>query len=135
MLSLIPALCILQSTDIKSTLTTYANAVISYDVSTLDRLLAKDYLEVSPLGEVDEREKVLSFYRVPQDQRGPAPTKMELSDWNIRFPEKSTAVVVFREDLEVAGRKMSFRVTSVLHQKGPQWQLVSNHVNGLRSKP
>jgi len=125
----------LQSTDIKSTLTIYANAVISYDVSTLDRLLAKDYLEVSPLGEVDEREKVLSFYRVPQDQRGPSPTKLELSDWIIRFPEKSTAVVVFREDLEVAGRKMSFRVTSVLHQKGSQWQLVANHVNGLTSKP
>jgi hypothetical protein len=124
----------LPTSSVKSTVETYVNAVTKYDAQTLSGLLAKDYLEVSPLGEVDNREKVLSFYRVPKDQRGPVPTGLKLSEWNIRYLGKSTAIVVFREDLQVIERKMSFRFTMVMHRTGVKWQLISNHVNGIRSK-
>lgn len=40
----------------------FVEAQRSFDVKQLDDLLAPDYVEISPLGEVDPRAKVLSFY-------------------------------------------------------------------------
>ena len=34
----------------------------TFDATQLDQLLAPDYIEISPLGEVDPRAKVLGFY-------------------------------------------------------------------------
>lgn len=122
--------------EIEATLNDYTKAVVAYDVERLEQLLAPDYLEVSPLGEVDLREKVLSFYRVPESQRGPTPSSVVVSELKIRYMDKSKAIAVFREDLEIARGdqkvKMSFRFTSVLTKQGKVWKLVSNHVNGIR---
>jgi ketosteroid isomerase-like protein len=144
MLSLIPALCILQgpvahATDVKVTIENYARAAMSYDVAKLDALLAPDYLEVSPLGELDLRDKVLSFYRVPADQRPPLPTALELTEWNLRSLSPDLTVAVYRENLTVNGKDkpmtLSFRVTTILKREKAGWKLVSNHFNGIRTKP
>ena len=114
----------------------YAKAVAAYDVKRLEELLAPDYLEVSPLGDVDLRDKVLSFYRIPESQRGPTPTGLSISELKIRFIDKSKAIAVFREDLEIARAeqkvKMSFRFTSVVVKQGTKWKLISNHANAIR---
>ncbi|MDQ1523675.1 MAG: hypothetical protein QOE47_1599, partial [Pyrinomonadaceae bacterium] len=39
-----------------------AAAQKDYDAAKLDEILAPDYVEISPAGEVDPRAKVLSFY-------------------------------------------------------------------------
>lgn len=41
---------------------TIADAQRTFDQAAMDRLLAEDYVEVSPVGDVDPRAKVLSFY-------------------------------------------------------------------------
>ncbi|HEY0084040.1 MAG TPA: nuclear transport factor 2 family protein, partial [Pyrinomonadaceae bacterium] len=39
-----------------------AEAQKNYDAAKLDEILAPDYIEISPAGEVDSRAKVLGFY-------------------------------------------------------------------------
>lgn len=114
----------------------YAKAVVAYDVKRLEELFAPDYVEVSPLGDVDLRDKVLSFYRIPESQRGPMPSGVSISELKIRFLDKSKAIAVFREDLEIDRAeqkiKMSFRFTSVVVKQGTKWKLISNHANAIR---
>ena len=40
----------------------YFEAVRRNDAAALDALLAQDYLEVSPLGQIDKRPQVIEFY-------------------------------------------------------------------------
>lgn len=117
---------------VRATLESYVKAVVQYDVPELDRLFDQSYLEVSPLGEVDQREKVLGFYRVPADQRGPTPNAYSIDELLVRYPAKDVSVAVFREDIAVGDHKMSFRFTTLLKQSTNGWRLVSNHVNGIR---
>jgi ketosteroid isomerase-like protein len=42
----------------------YFDALKASDVPELERLLAPDYVEVSPLGELDSRAQVIGFYRI-----------------------------------------------------------------------
>ena len=43
-------------------LNTFVQAQRTFDVSQLNEILAPDYVEISPAGEVDPRAEVLSFY-------------------------------------------------------------------------
>lgn len=122
--------------EIEALLNDYAKAATTYDVKRLEELLAPEYLEVSPIGDVDLRDKVLSFHRIPESQRGPMPSSVAISELKIRFLDKTKAVAVFREDLEIARAeqkiKMSFRFTSVVVKQGNAWKLISNHANAIR---
>jgi ketosteroid isomerase-like protein len=122
--------------EIRSTLESYVGAVRTFDVPALERVLAKDYVEVSPLGEVDDRERTLSFYTVPPEKRGPTPTSITISELNLRFVTKGVAIAIFRDEvsIEAGGRsmKLAFRVTSTLKLEKRSWVVVSNHFTALR---
>src|SRR5260370_105991 len=45
---------------------------VTFDQKRMDSVLAPDYVEVSPLGDVDDRAKVLGFYGPAQKPPGPA---------------------------------------------------------------
>jgi len=48
--------------DLKKLVDQLTKAQADYDPATLDRLFTADYIEISPAGEFDPREKVLTFY-------------------------------------------------------------------------
>lgn len=52
----------LAQTGVNDVLTAFVDAQRNFDVARLDALLAPDYVEISPAGEVDPRAKVLTFY-------------------------------------------------------------------------
>ena len=122
--------------EIQSTVDAYLKAVRTFDHQALDRLFHQEYLEVSPLGEVDDRAKTLSFYRVAPEQRGPLPKAITAHELTVRLPSDDVAICVFREDVEMerGGQSltMSFRVTSVLKRQEGRWVFFSNHANGIR---
>lgn len=134
MLPVLSAIISFQAADIKSTIEAFANATIRYDVATLERLTDAQFVEVSPLGDVDPREKFLSYYRVPAEQRGFAPDKVEFSEWTLRQAGDSISIAIYRQSLVIKDRKMNFRITTALQRKGAQWLILSNHVSPLRSK-
>ncbi|MEO8678944.1 MAG: nuclear transport factor 2 family protein [Vicinamibacterales bacterium] len=117
------------------------DAQIRYDVATLDKLFTADYIEISPVGEFDTRDKVLSFY-APQKKSDPAKMsmKLETSEYSIRS-DGQVAIVIARLNMAItaAGKAMppaSMRVTFVLRKEGSAWKFASAHYTGIRpSKP
>jgi len=55
--------------EINTLLRQFAEAQKNYDARVLDEILAPDYVEISPLGEVDPRAKVLGFYAPENKER------------------------------------------------------------------
>ena len=49
----------------------FTKARSHFDARALDTLISSDYVEISPLGEIDRREEVLGFYAV--DKARPSP--------------------------------------------------------------
>ena len=73
-------------TELKSLVRRMVDAQAAFDVKALDAVLTPDYIEISPLGEFDTRDKVLGFYK--PELKPPAnqmPTNMELSDYSVRI--------------------------------------------------
>ena len=107
----------------------------TFDVPRLDQSLAPDYVEVSPLGEVDDRAAVLSFYA---SQRKPAKASpsVTLDDVSTRiYGDVAVAVgrVAFQiQDAEPSSPPREFRVVYVVRMNGERWQLVSSQYTPIR---
>src|SRR6187455_2888570 len=48
---------------LKSLVKQMTDAQAGFDAAALDKILTADYIEISPVGEFDPREKVLGFYK------------------------------------------------------------------------
>lgn len=59
------------SDQLRDLATAYAGAQFSFDQSSLRRILALKFVEISPKGEVDERDAVIAFYA--PEKKTPAP--------------------------------------------------------------
>lgn len=124
--------------EIESVIKQYAQAAIDYDAVTIDRLFLPEYIEISPLGEFDSREKTIGYYRVPAEKRPKFKITFEIKEMNIRYPAKNLAVVIFRQEVTLhTGEKpttLPFRQTSVLRKERDGWKFFSNHVSGIRER-
>ena len=69
---------------LKSLIKQMTDAQIAYDAATLDKIFTADYIEISPVGEVDPRQKVLGFYNAEAKLAAGMPPKLELTDYSIR---------------------------------------------------
>jgi ketosteroid isomerase-like protein len=116
----------------------YFDAVKRNDVAVLESLLAQDYVEVSPLGQVDKRAQVIGFYRVAaKAQTGQASelTGVAVDELSVRV-YGDVAVVIAGESftMNVAGKPVArpMRSTLVWHKLGGAWKLVSSHHTAVR---
>src|SRR5690349_431193 len=70
---------------LKSLVKQLTEAQQNYDAAALDKIFTADYIEISPAGEFDPREKVLGFYK---PELKPPADKMtaqtEATDFSIR---------------------------------------------------
>lgn len=112
-------------------------AQAAYDSATLDRIYTADFIEISPVGEYDPREKVLSFYNAAE--------KAKSSGININIEEKyrsirfygDTAVaiaelayLISKDGNQMPPRKMM--ITLVAHKANGTWKIASVHYTGIR---
>lgn len=114
----------------------FAAAQKDIDAKKLDELLAPDYVEVSPVGEVDSREKVLGFYGPEKKQAGSNLVSYELDEISTRV-YGDTAVVIARLPFTTKtpdGQTVSraFRCTFVCRKLKGKWLLASTQYTGLR---
>lgn len=116
----------------------YFEAVRRSDVTVLESLLAQDYVEVSPLGQVDTRAQVIRFYQVAaKAQTGQASevTDVVIDELAVRvFGDVAVAIVGESFTLTVAGSPVArpMRSTLVWHRTGGVWKLVSSHHSAVR---
>lgn len=105
-----------------------AEAQRTFDQKMMERLLADDYMEVSPVGDVDTRAEVLGFYAPEARGKGPQPSSVVLDEPNIRVYDDH-AVVIVRETINIeangAKRAVTMRVTAQLRKQAGAWRIAS----------
>ena len=111
-------------------------AQASFDAAALERIYASDYVEISPVGEIDPREKAIGFYKLPAPKDG-AKTTSAADEFSVRSYGKF-AVIIARITFSQAGNEMparvlaSFRATYVCRKEKGKWKISSVQVTGIR---
>lgn len=109
----------------------------NYQPDALDKILTADYIEISPVGEFDPREKVLGFYKPelkpPADKMS---AKVVTDEFSIRVYDK-VAIVIARLNYTVTseGKPLpprSIRATFVCKKDGKIWKIASAQYTGIR---
>jgi len=122
---------------LKSLVKQFTEAQQNYDAATLDKIFTADYIEISPAGEFDPREKVLGFYK---PELKPPADKMtastEATDFSIRVYDKF-AVVITRLNYTITseGKQLpprSIRATIVCKKEKGAWKIASAQYTGIR---
>ena len=116
----------------------YFDAVRRNDAAELDGIFSPDYVEVSPLGQVDKRAQVVGFYQVASRAQTGQPS--ELADVTVDDLVVSVygdvAVVIAGESfkMSVAGKPVArpVRSTLVWHRRAGVWTLVASHHTAIR---
>lgn len=112
-------------------------AQMNYDAAALDAVFTADYIEISPVGEFDPRDKVLGFYKAElKPDPAKVSTKSDASEWSIRVRDKS-AVVILRLDYTITadGKTMpprGMRVMLVCAKEKGVWKIASAQYTGIR---
>ncbi|MBP6004156.1 MAG: nuclear transport factor 2 family protein [Pyrinomonadaceae bacterium] len=112
-------------------------AQTEYDAKTLDSILTADYIEISPVGEFDPREKVLGFY-TPEAKAAATGVKatVEVTEHSIRNYGKFAVVIArLNYTMTASGKPLpprSIRTTYVLRKDGKTWKIASAHYTGIR---
>lgn len=119
---------------LKSLIQKLADAQITFDTTALDQIFTSDYIEISPAGEFDPREKVLGFYK--PELKPPAGPKLEISEHSIRSTGKFAIVIVkLTYTMTMDGKALpprSMRATFVCRQEKGAWKIASSQYTGIR---
>ena len=104
----------------------------------MEQVLAPEYVEISPLGEVDPRAKVLGFYAPDKKAAAGTVPHLTLDEISTRvFGDTAVSIARVRFTppgaTEPAGAGM--RVVFVLRASGGQWRVVSSQYTPIRLKP
>jgi ketosteroid isomerase-like protein len=111
------------------------DAQAAFDVSALEKLTTADYIEISPLGEFDPREKMLGFYKPELKPKG-LEVKTDLGEVSVRDYGKF-AVVIARLNYSMtmegkAAPSRSIRATYVCLPEKGTWKIASAHYTSIR---
>lgn len=110
-------------------------AQTAYDRAKLDQITTKDYIEISPLGEFDERAKMLDFYK-PELKSPDVTVNTELTEFSTRvYGDFAVSVVRIDYAMSAKGQSMpprSIRATFVCRKEGKTWRVASAQYTGIR---
>lgn len=113
------------------------DAQSAYDAATLDKIFTADYIEISPAGEFDPREKVLGFYKPElKPPAGKMSATTKLAEFSIRNYEKFAVVIVrLNYTITTDGKTLpprSMRATIVCRKEKGAWKIASAQYTGIR---
>lgn len=110
----------------------YAEAQSNFDQAALRAATDEQFVEISPVGEVDSREKMLSFYAPEQKRPGP---QLRIDEPAVRI-FGDTALVSARLSYGVnqggVARNFAMRAGYTARLANKQWLLVSAQYTGIR---
>jgi ketosteroid isomerase-like protein len=113
------------------------DAQSAFDAAALDKILAADYIEISPVGEFDPRDKVLGFYKPElKPPAGKMSATTELAEFSIRNYDKFAVVIVRLNYTIISEGKTlpprSMRATIVCRKEKGKWKIASTQYTGIR---
>jgi ketosteroid isomerase-like protein len=115
------------------------NAQTNFDTAALEKVYAADFIEISPVGEVDPREKTIGFYK---PEANPDRDKMKATvttdEFSIRTYD-NFAIVIARITFAQTGNEQlparppfSLRVALVCRKEKGSWKINSAQYTGIR---
>ena len=115
-----------------------SEAQSKFDPAALEKIYASDFIEISPVGEVDPREKTIGFYK-PQTNPDPTIAKPSITsdEFSIRTYD-NFAIVITRITFAQTGSEpsarppFSLRVTLVCRKEKGAWKISSAQYTGIR---
>jgi len=114
------------------------DAQIKYDAAALDRIFTPDYIEISPKGEFDPREKVLGFYRPENNPGDKFKAAVEATSSSFRQYGKVAVLIVQLNYLMTADGKplppRSIRATLICLKNKGVWKIASAQYTGIPPK-
>ena len=124
-------------TALKSLVKQLTDAQTNFQPDALDKILTADYIEISPLGEFDTRERVLGFYK--PELKPPADkmtATLEATDFSIRV-YKNFAVVITRLNYTIVSEgntlpPRGIRATFACVRENGNWKIASAQYTGIR---
>lgn len=124
---------------LKSLVEQMTAAQAAFDAVALDKILTADYIEISPVGEFDSREKVLGFY---QPELKPPAEKTaavsEATNFSIRRYGKFSIVITrINYTITNEGKPLpprSIRLMLICRKENNQWRIASAQYTPIRSK-
>ena len=113
------------------------DAQIAFSPERLDKIFADDYIEISPLGEVDDRAKTLGFYE-PKLKPEKLSTTVKFEDVSVRNYGEF-AIVISRIDYMITmdGKDLSprsMRLTLACRNINGNWKISSSQYTAIRPK-
>lgn len=115
--------------------TSYVQATVAFDGAALEKLLAPTYQEISPIGEVDPRARVIGFY--PAAAKGnPPDVRAELSDWHSQTLQSGLVISTAKLSYHFlkASKTRDLRVQFVSAEQQGRWQLLSTQYTPIQPK-
>lgn len=106
----------------------------SFDQSALRELTDENYVEVSPIGDVDTREAMLGFYAPSKREEAPALTVSEANVRSLGDTAIVIAKVSFGAPGGAPGSEVSMRATFVARRISGHWKLNSLQYTPIRTK-
>ena len=107
----------------------------AFDQARLRALTTDDYVEISPIGEVDPRDKMLGFYDPAKKVAAPA---MTLSDTTVRMIGRDVAIAITTISYTIPGkdgsRTVAMRAVFVVRRASRTWRLASAQYTPIRVK-
>ena len=122
---------------LKNLIKQMTDAQTNFQPAALDKILTADYIEISPLGEFDTRDKVLGFYKPelkpPADKMS---ATVEATDISIRVYDKFS-IVIARLNYTITSEgnllpPRNIRVTYVCRKENGAWKIASAQYTGIR---
>jgi uncharacterized protein (TIGR02246 family) len=105
-----------------------ADAQRTFDQSAMTRLLTDDYVEVSPIGDVDLRAEVLGFYTPEARAKAPQLRSVQIDEPHLRV-YGDQAMVIVRQTMNVetgdSTRAVVMRVSLHLRKVDGRWRISS----------
>lgn len=113
-----------------------ADAQLAFDAASLESSFAPDYIEISPAGEFDPREKVLGFYKPELKPTAGPVMSVDINEYSIRnFGKYAVVIAKINFTATVNGLTSpprSMRATFVCRLEKGGWKIASSQYTGVR---
>lgn len=116
------------------------DAQTNFQPDALDKIFTADYIEISPVGEFDVRDKVLGFYKPElKPPAGKMSATVSADEFSIRSYDKFAVVIVrLNYAMTSEGKPLpprSIRATIVCRKEKAAWKIASAQYTGIRPPP
>ncbi len=110
----------------------HIKAQAEFDQATLSAITHSKFVEISPRGEQDEREKMLSFYESDKKTKAPEMTIKEVSKRDFGDTQLIVMLLGYQIPVQDQVRQVQMRASFVTCKENQEWKICSAQYTPVR---